>query len=121
MCYALASMLRRAPRNTGATNLTSPNSARILRNHRLPHFAAPGFLEFRHVLHHSVDAVFARAVRIDRHQSAREFGAAFLAPDSSETQEEALLGGVAIDFFAGLAGLVLRDHLLERGQRDAGA
>ena len=60
-------------------------------------------------------------MRINRHLHAREFRTPLLAPDAAESQEEPLLGSVAVDLLAFFSGFVIRDHVFQRHQRDARA
>ena len=59
-----AGILPAVARATRAAPL--PDPAGVLPHHRLARLAAARLLELRHVLHHAVDAVLARRVRVGR-------------------------------------------------------
>src|SRR5579863_7473883 len=89
--------------------------------HRLSRFAAPRLLKLWHVLHHAIHAILPRRVRIGKHGRTRDLRTPLLAPHTSKSKKETLLGGVAVDLPAFLSGFVVRDHVLQRHQSDARA
>src|SRR5437870_6601909 len=104
-----------------ASQLSSPDSAGVFRDHGLPGLATPGLLEFRHVLQYAVDPITPGRMWIYADQHAGIFGTSLLAPYPPHAEEETLLGSVAGNLFRGLAARILSDGFAQGGQRDAGA
>src|SRR5450759_3605454 len=88
----------------------SPNPAGVLAHHRLSRLTRKCLLELRRVLQRAVHAVAAGRVRV-RHGAGADFlGRRVFAPDLGESQEEALLGGEAIQLLRLALERVLKRH-----------
>src|ERR1043165_3399518 len=96
-----------------------PNVAGVFRDHRLTSFATPSLLKLRHILRYTVDAVFARRVRIRAHLHPQIFRTLLFTPDPAESEEEPLFGCGAIDLLTFLPSFVLGNHMFQSRQRNS--
>ena len=79
-----------------------PDFAGLFANHGVAFFAAEGFGERVHVGERSISAEARERMRIGVGLQARSFGALIRSPDLRPAEEETLLRGEAVDFFARL-------------------
>src|SRR5258708_23990434 len=100
--------------------LLLPHPTGLLRYHGPARFTSKGLLKFRHVLHDAVDAPAAGGVRVYADTQAQDFRCDIFTPHAAVAEEEALIGGEAVNQLVGvLFGLT---HKFVQGHEgDAGA
>src|SRR5919109_4267216 len=81
----------------GLCGLPLPHPALGLPHHRSARLARERLLEFGHVRDDAVHTIAAGRVRIGLREQALELGPPILAPHLTPPEEEALLGGEAIE------------------------
>ena len=97
-----------------------PNSTGVGRCHGLSLGATEGGRKLGHILNHAVDAEFTGRVGVGTYRILERFRAFILTPNLGVTQEKALLGGEAIEFFLFNGAVFQAADQSHEGQADAG-